>query len=383
MDGAAWATYFVSEWQSEHGVLGDVAEIGVHHGKYLLILSMLSQDNEKTIAIDVFGNQELNVDRSGKGDYAKFMANFAQFDGREHKLVVHNRDSLTLGGRNLSVTGCPHVVTAPRSIRLFSVDGSHTAHHTRNDIIVAFDSLCPKGIVVVDDFYNAHWPGVQEGVHSLLAERPDIRAVAFGENKLFLTKSEDHDAYLKLFKYSMSEFYKDIKLCEIHGHSAISFTMADPRSMFTSDMKRKMWIGTFGQSGNSIVELLEGWSTPEVTGVWMTRREATARVTVPNGLQQKGGPATLELALTPFIHRHRKTRRIEIENSLGDHYKNVATGGITVHFEIEDAAKVQTIELKFIGDEPDIPHNVLDNHNDKRPLSVFAGTVKFKTASNV
>ena len=62
--------------QDENGVRGNVAEIGVHHGKLFLLLAGDLHDGEEAVALDVFGDQQKNLDRSGKGDRAVFERNF-------------------------------------------------------------------------------------------------------------------------------------------------------------------------------------------------------------------------------------------------------------------------------------------------------------------
>ncbi|MEJ7832844.1 MAG: hypothetical protein WKF79_08030 [Nocardioides sp.] len=63
--------------QLDLGVRGNVAEIGVHHGKSFLLLANGARDDEQAVAVDVFGDQEKNHDRSGRGDRTVFEANIA------------------------------------------------------------------------------------------------------------------------------------------------------------------------------------------------------------------------------------------------------------------------------------------------------------------
>ena len=43
---------------------GGVAEIGVHHGKFYILLNQVVDLHYKSYAIDVFGMQHLNIDMS-------------------------------------------------------------------------------------------------------------------------------------------------------------------------------------------------------------------------------------------------------------------------------------------------------------------------------
>src|SRR6267143_1685820 len=49
--------------QDEAGVSGGSGEIGVFHGKLLIALHLLRSPGTRTLAIDLFENQELNLDR--------------------------------------------------------------------------------------------------------------------------------------------------------------------------------------------------------------------------------------------------------------------------------------------------------------------------------
>ncbi|HEX7000004.1 MAG TPA: hypothetical protein VF322_17865, partial [Gammaproteobacteria bacterium] len=56
---------------------GNAAEIGVHHGKLFILLSLLC---DHAYAIDVF-DSALNVDGSGAGDRTIFERNMARYGG--------------------------------------------------------------------------------------------------------------------------------------------------------------------------------------------------------------------------------------------------------------------------------------------------------------
>ena len=55
---------------------GGIAEIGVHHGKFFLLLNSITEERFKSFAIDLFGAQHLNIDFSGRGDLEIFKTNF-------------------------------------------------------------------------------------------------------------------------------------------------------------------------------------------------------------------------------------------------------------------------------------------------------------------
>ena len=58
----------LAEEQTRLGMQGDLAEIGVHHGKSFLALATSIAPGKTIFAIDVFEDQHRNVDQSGRGD---------------------------------------------------------------------------------------------------------------------------------------------------------------------------------------------------------------------------------------------------------------------------------------------------------------------------
>ena len=61
-------------------------EIGVHHGQFFIALNQLIPSNFTSYAIDVFDNQQLNIDKSGEGNKSKFIENLRNFD--RHAIVT-------------------------------------------------------------------------------------------------------------------------------------------------------------------------------------------------------------------------------------------------------------------------------------------------------
>ena len=85
----------LDEAQRARSVGGAVAEIGVHHGKLFIGLNLLQRDDEKSVAIDIFGDQDLNIDGSGAGDLAKFTSNVDVWSSMD-SVVIHQGDSTKL-----------------------------------------------------------------------------------------------------------------------------------------------------------------------------------------------------------------------------------------------------------------------------------------------
>ena len=171
--------------QRSAGVSGAVAEIGIHHGQLFIALQLLNEPGIAAVAIDVFDAQELNVDGSGRGDLGRFEANVRRW-GDWSSVVVKQHDSANLTGDDVREL-------ARRAVRLFSVDGGHLVETVLTDLRTAEQSLAPGGIVVLDDVFNAEWPGVSVGTHRYLDSDCVLVPFAIGFNKTYLT-DEGHAA---------------------------------------------------------------------------------------------------------------------------------------------------------------------------------------------
>src|SRR5690349_339375 len=74
--------------QQRAGIRGDVCEIGVHHGKSYLSMAIGLPAGESGVAIDVFGDQDANLDNSGKGDQEAFEGHLTRLGIRAATEVI-------------------------------------------------------------------------------------------------------------------------------------------------------------------------------------------------------------------------------------------------------------------------------------------------------
>ena len=200
----AYGARLVSDEQLRQGIAGSVGEIGVHHGLFFLALA-LSGTNDRSssaahphlFAADVFSHQELNFDRSGKGDREIFLNNCKRFAG------LGEQDILLLEGSSLDGLLTKLRSSGMSPSRLISVDACHTRECTLNDVNVASSFLVEGGVVIVDDFVNPGWPGVAQGVHEHLrsAETPLVPFLLTC-NKLYLTTRSHASVYMSAVRGS-------------------------------------------------------------------------------------------------------------------------------------------------------------------------------------
>ena len=169
---------------------GGIAEIGVHHGKFYILLNQVVNPLDTSYAIDVFGMQHLNIDKSGEGNEFIFRQNLKDYD--KHK----GENTRILCMDSLSFTN----QIPDASLRFVSIDGGHTVEHTINDLKIAERLIANEGVIILDDIMGVYWCGVTEGYIKYSMTHPTIVPFAMGHNKLYLCKLSHYEFYFKLFK---------------------------------------------------------------------------------------------------------------------------------------------------------------------------------------
>ena len=187
LDGTIIAT--LGGCQSADGVTGSVGEIGVHHGRLFILLGLMLQAGERAFAIDLFEDQEANIDASGFGDKAAFLRNLQRFGVDQGRVDI-------LTGNSMEVTWSAIQDRVGMPARLFSVDGGHTAEITENDLLIAEAGLADGGVIILDDYFNPEFPAVSEGTCRFMTRCAGrISPVVLGDNKLVLARPDRAAAY--------------------------------------------------------------------------------------------------------------------------------------------------------------------------------------------
>jgi Methyltransferase domain len=302
-EGALSLLMLLNRHQMGCDIQGSVAEIGVHHGRCFIALSAMRRDDEFGVAADIFENQDLNPDGSGRGDYARFSSNLETF-GVSDRQAILTQDSLTLHGKD--IIAAAH----GQQVRLFSVDGSHTAKHTANDLKVAEEALAPHGVIVLDDWFNPDWPGVQEGFFASVRRRGCLLApFAYGDNKLYLTRREYHDEYFDVVGQTarpLAEHHKEVVLAGFPCHH---IRLPPPDIVETSVESvppTELNVATPSPSAGS---LGTGWSDAEEWGRWTVGPKAQFTLIVPPGI---GGNVELAADIATFFFGERQRQTVTI-----------------------------------------------------------------------
>lgn len=206
----------------EEGGKGPVAEIGVYHGKFFIGLVKTAGAPAANFAIDVYDLQQFNLDGAGKGNLDKFRQNMHAAGVADSQVEIVKTDSMWLNRCDID-----RIRERSGGFSMFSVDGCHLAEHTINDLQFAAEVTLPQGLIFIDDYYNAQWPGVQEGVAKyFLMSAARFVPLAYSCNKLILCNLSYHGAYLKKLVPFVREHFADtrIKMVKRFGFDCANIT---------------------------------------------------------------------------------------------------------------------------------------------------------------
>jgi SAM-dependent methyltransferase len=213
---APWVQ-LIGSIQRDQNIRGNIGEIGVYHGKFLIALAHLSRPGEKVTAIDVFDDQEKNLDGAGVGSLERLRKNISAYapPGLDYEFIKADSIALTPVEK-------AKIMESRGPFRLFSVDGCHTAEHTFNDLLTAQDFLSPGGVLILDDFMQPHWPGVTEAVHNFYGRTvPRIKPFLYACHKLFFVGYGWHSTYFKVFA-EQAQGRSDMRISSNFGSSVVT-----------------------------------------------------------------------------------------------------------------------------------------------------------------
>lgn len=152
--------------QQKKGLVGDMLEIGVWHGKSLLLFEKMAKPEEFVDGYDIELQHALldNVKNLSSG-----------------RIRLHKVDSATLDENSI-------LKERNSKIRLFHVDGYHTYENALSDLTLAVNVISKEGVVILDDFYSPTVPGVTEAFYSLIfsGKSNDFYPFALGGCKVYM-----------------------------------------------------------------------------------------------------------------------------------------------------------------------------------------------------
>jgi hypothetical protein len=190
---------FFLEWQSSHGISGDLVELGVYKGKSAILLGAYLRGEQTLVACDLFGSpaSEADIAPSASQFYRDrlrrqdFEENYCSFFGTLPQIV-----------EGPSSTILDHVL--PSAARFVHIDAAHRYANVLQDIAAARTMLCRNGIVVLDDYRAAHTPGVAAAVWESVI-RGALVPLCVSESKFYGTWGASNDIRRPLVQWLVSQ----------------------------------------------------------------------------------------------------------------------------------------------------------------------------------
>jgi hypothetical protein len=194
---------FIDARQRELGAHGPIAEIGVFRGRFFIGLASLKSDACSHLALDVFDLQEFSMSGSGtRINVPKEISNQLLSSFRDNIQVAGIRpDAVTIIRRDSVSTTAREIerqIPKFQKFLFFSIDGCHEYTHAYHDLNLALELTATHGLILVDDYLNARWPGAQEAVAKLyFGSAPRFVPLYYVYNKLALCHVNLHQDYFE------------------------------------------------------------------------------------------------------------------------------------------------------------------------------------------
>jgi cephalosporin hydroxylase len=168
--------------QNQMQVGGDLVEVGVYHGKSLVLLSLLKKEEEKLLGFDLF-------DADHKERTQDNLNNF----GRSEQVTLVRGYTSEIAQGDLDKM-------LPSPLRFLHIDAGHEYHEVLEQLRLFSPYVADRGIIAMDDYQDREFPGIEAAVLDFAEFDRPRRFVPFlaGGNKVFLCCSSMATAFQTL-----------------------------------------------------------------------------------------------------------------------------------------------------------------------------------------
>lgn len=178
--------------ETQKNLKGDVCEIGVAYGKSAITVSNFKQTADNLYLYDIFTEESRSI---AEGNITKF--------GKMENIFWRLKDTTDLRFENLDFEN---------ELKFLHIDGCHEHFAVLNDLTLFSSKMHEMGVIVVDDFSDYEYPGVNSAVCEFILSKYNYsnwKVFAIGHNKAFLCQQKHHRYYqesiLKFMEKSRTE----------------------------------------------------------------------------------------------------------------------------------------------------------------------------------
>ncbi len=156
--------------QDQLQIKGDVAEVGVYHGKSLVLLSLLKGPDERLLGFDLFDQDHQQKTERNIQNYG-VDAELSLIKGLTSEIAHSDLDAMI-----------------PNPLRFLHIDAGHEYHEVLEQLYLFSPYLADLGIVAMDDYQDREFPGIEAAVLDFAEVDRPRRFVPFlaSGNKLFM-----------------------------------------------------------------------------------------------------------------------------------------------------------------------------------------------------
>lgn len=158
----------------QKNIAGDVAELGIAYGKSAIAISNYKRKSDNLYLFDI------------SQDFADSANANIQKYGSPDNIHWRVQDSYSMTSDDIKVQN---------KLRFLHIDGSHEHTPVLKDILNFSQHMADNGVIVLDDFNDAEYIGVQSAVIHFLLENREWVMFATGNNKAYLCKRKFYNFY--------------------------------------------------------------------------------------------------------------------------------------------------------------------------------------------
>jgi hypothetical protein len=149
--------------QSRNGVTGGFAEIGTFEGRFFIAMAKALAPGERAFGVDVFEWPDAGVLDRFHGHCARHGLSRDVYAARK--------------GRSFDLAPADVIAALGGPARLWHVDGEHSREALGRDLDLAYATLAPGGLIVVDDMLHPEYPLLVVGLFQWLERHRDMKVV--------------------------------------------------------------------------------------------------------------------------------------------------------------------------------------------------------------
>ena len=150
--------------QTEHGITGDIVEIGTFEGRFFIAMALGLVPGETALGIDLFDWPDDRV-------LARLLDNCAACGLGADRFTAWKRDSRAITPDELRSR------LSGKAARFFHIDGEHSCESLAGDLELAHAVLHPAGVIGIDDMLHPAYPTLIRAVFGFLDRHPEMRVV--------------------------------------------------------------------------------------------------------------------------------------------------------------------------------------------------------------